>query len=321
MAIDDQGDCFFIIGMQYIDKGVFKVATKKFVASKININENIWNGGPDKYIPLIPQAILKRKSIISGPWTWKFIDVGVTKSGIVCGNLTKIRRELRQVALDDRTGQHEIPNASFNATFMYDPKFEILLFEENSRVDRDTFLAKFAQLVYAGDPTIGDIVALTYPLQDDLFSRVLGYEVLTRIEFDIVPNNMIGKKELGDMLELIKGANGTKVKYAAENKNGLNKKGPYIESGVNFVLNAYGKVKSVGYDTFVSVLKNGKTTTKKIVKRFSSKDFVIHESVNITYNDPADGEQLEAELHSLHLKVLSIVLSEEKFDGSSGSGE
>ncbi len=207
----------------------------------------------------------------------------MANNGFIYGNLSKSRDERHKIVSEsDTTAIQELRNATYNSLFLYDPVNEILLFEDNSRIDRDSFVHFWARLVYQGDPTIGDIIVITFPVEEDLYHKVKGMEVLTRIEFEIVPPNMINKKVLGTMRDLIHDANGTKIKYVAENKKGLNKDGPFIDSGIEMIKNAYGYVKVSSYDTFKTKGKGGKTRTSKNDRSFRSLDSVFYEVVRST---------------------------------------
>ncbi|MFB5190455.1 hypothetical protein [Alicyclobacillus fastidiosus] len=254
---------------------------KKFIAAKVNINENIFTGKLDDLVSRIPTAIESRKHFKGRTWRWQFLDVKRTEHGLVYGNLSKARDERRTVATESfTTGYAEIKDATYNSFFVYDPKNEILMFHENGRIDRDTFIHYWARLVYQGDPSIGDIIIIPFPVEEDLKLKVKGMEVLTRIEFEIIPPNMIKRKTLGSMRHLVQDANSTKTKYIAENKKeGLNKDGPLIDSGLEMVKNAYGYVKATGYDTFTTKGRGGKVKVTKTPRIFRSRDSVFHDTV------------------------------------------
>lgn len=254
--------------------------TRKFFAAKVNVNENIWSGILDELIKRIPESIKNKPTKKIGQWTWRFIDIAESEEGFIYGNLSRSHNEEKKVVTNNNTtGLHVIPEATYNSFFIYEPIKEILILEETSQIERYTFIERFSALVYTGDPTIGNIEIVFFQGDEDLYTRLLGFEVVTKIEFDILPPNFMGKREFGDIDEILKAAEGTKLKYAVENKNGINKNGPFIESCIKLLNKAYGYGKSYGYNTYVKMTRKGKGVGKN-KGSFASKDAVIHQHVS-----------------------------------------
>ncbi|ASS75753.1 hypothetical protein CIG75_12675 [Tumebacillus algifaecis] len=162
---------------------------KKYLAAKININENIYGDNVTEMIQMIPDAIKAAKHLQVKQWTWSFSDIGEIDDGLLHGKLSKARKEIKETLdLKTKTTQHTvIPNSSESSFFIYDPVNEILIFEETSKLNRETFIEIFQRLVYLGNINIGNIVIKLVPRKDELYSKIKGIEVLTKIEFDLIP--------------------------------------------------------------------------------------------------------------------------------------
>lgn len=246
----------------------------KFIAAKININENIFSVDKENLVYAIPEAIQKKGKYEKNSWTWKFTDIKPlpdSEPEFIFGHLVKSRYESVDVVVGDETKKFEIPDPVANRIiFLYQIKNEVLIFEEGP-LNRDEIIDAFEQLVLTNNFAIGGLVINFIPEKSEIIKEIQSIDVLTKIEFDFIPPNMIEKKVYKGLTDIIKDENATRMKAVFENEKGLNRNGEFIEEGIEMVSNAYGEVKAFGHNLEPRKRGRGK---KSVKKRFFSRDSI-----------------------------------------------
>lgn len=194
----------------------------------------------------------------------------------------------------------QIPKPVANkGRFLYQVKNEVLIFEEGE-LNRNEFIQGFQELIFSNNLKIGEVVINFIPIKAEIIKEIKSIEVLTKIEFDIIPPNMIEKKTFKGLNDIIKDENATRMKAVFENKNGLNKDGEFIEEGIEMVSNAYGEVKAYGHNFAPRSSRKG---TKKIRARYFSQD-----SIHIRKINTNDDKQLVTKLKEFALDMVKVLL-------------
>lgn len=78
----------------------------RFIAAKVNINQNIFSNNKLELINSIPEAILNNNELQKNSWIWKFTDVNpLLDEGneFIYGHLVKSRYESVDVVDGDKT--------------------------------------------------------------------------------------------------------------------------------------------------------------------------------------------------------------------------
>jgi len=258
-----------------------KKKSSRFIAAKVNINENIFSADKEELIESIPGSIKSGNKLEKNSWTWEFTDVVPVSEGdqkYVYGHLVKSRYETVNVVDGDKTVNYEIPKPVANmGRFLYQAKNEILIFEE-SPLNRQEFIEAFGDLIHNNNISVGEVKITFIPIKSKVIKEIKSIEVLTKIEFDIIPPNMIQKKTFKGLNDIINDENATRMKTTFENENGLNKEGEFIEEGIEMVSNAYGEVKAYGHNLEPRSNRKG---NKKVKKRFLSRDSIHLREINV----------------------------------------
>ncbi|MEN2467642.1 hypothetical protein [Ornithinibacillus sp. FSL M8-0202] len=263
---------------------------RKFVAAKVNINQNIFSNELESLIELIADAIKAKKVLKSSrsKWTWKFTDIKEDKDETkwyITANFVKSRIESKMIVDGDKTDLYKIPKpVAYLSYFFYDVNNEILIFEETGDIQREHFIDAFERIIFQSNLKIGKIEVKLIPKEDSVRDQIMSMEHLTKIEFDLIPPNMIPKdayKDLGDILNKEKAL---RLKTVLENEDGLNKDGLMVKSGIEMVQNGYGEVKAYGYSRVKS-----KRGTRKKQHTFKSKDSIEMVQVERTKSDNITG--------------------------------
>ncbi|WP_043929798.1 hypothetical protein [Bacillus sp. EB01] len=271
----------------------------KFIAAKVNINENIFSDNKQQLIDLIPEAIKVKKEYQRNTWTWQFTDVD-EEGPFIVGNLVKSRYETVDVVDGDKTEIFSIPKPVANKSrFLYHIENEVVIFEERE-LDRFEFITGFSNLVYRNSFKIGEIKINFIPKKDEILSKIRSMEILTKIEFDIIPPNMIEKNTFKGLNEIINDENATRMKTVFENKNGLNKDGDFIKEGIEMVSNAYGEVKAYGYNFEPRANKKG---NKKVRTKYFSQD-----SIYLRRFETKDEDELFIKMKKFAIDMIKILL-------------
>ncbi|MDX8046625.1 hypothetical protein SH601_11595 [Gracilibacillus sp. S3-1-1] len=278
----------------------------KFIASKININSNIFSLNKENLVKLIPDAILGKPTLEKNTWTWKITETK-TISGygveFIYGNLVKSRYESVNVVDGDKINNYKIPKpVAYFSRFIYDPVSEVLIFEETGQIDRDEFMERFQDLIFKSKIEIGEVIIKVIPKKEEIYNRITNMDVLTKIEFDLIPPNMHSKDTFASLDDIIHEENATRMKATFENKDGLNKDGVFIKSGVEKVSNAYGDVKAYGYNNIPSRSKRHKT--KRSHTKFNSRDLVHMR----TFQDENDSDKFFGKLKKFAIEMRDIIL-------------
>ncbi|RVT67646.1 hypothetical protein [Niallia taxi] len=276
----------------------------KFIAAKVNINQNIFSDNKEELIKSIPDAIYINKELQKNTWTWKFTDVVTFSSDgyeFIYGRLTKSRYENVDVVDGDKIVNYKIPKPVANkARFLYQIKNEVLIFEEGE-INRSEFIPVFQDLIYRNNIKIGEIIVNLIPMKNEILREIRSIDVLTKIEFDIIPPNMIEKKTFKGLTDIIKDENATRMKTTFENDKGLNKDGEFIEEGIEMVSNAYGEVKAYGHN--FAPRSDKKKGNKKIRTRFYSQD-----SVHMRKLNTSEDKELIPKLKDFALEMIKQLL-------------
>lgn len=274
----------------------------KFIAAKVNINQNIFSSDKEKLITLIPEAINKRAKLEKHSWTWQFTDIeflNLDNKEYIFGNLGKSRFESVDVVDGDKTKAYQIPNpVATSASFFYDIVDEVLIFEEGP-INKNEYMKSFEELVYASNIEIGEIKINLIPIKDQIYKEIQSIEVLTKIEFDIIPPNMIEKDTYKSLNQIVNDENAVRMKMVFENQDGLNKEGDYITEGIEMTSNAYAETKAYGYNTVPKAKGKGR---KKQRTRFFSNDSVHQRKLNVN-----DKPQLLQKLKKFALEIVNIL--------------
>ena len=274
----------------------------KFIAAKVNINQNIFSSNKEKLITLIPDAINRKEELKKHSWTWKFTDIeffNFDNKEYIFGNLAKSRYESVDVLEGDKTKSFRIPNpVATSASFFYDVVHEVLIFEEGP-INKNEFMQIFEELVYKSNIEIGEIKVNLIPIKDQIYREIQAIEVLTKIEFDIIPPNMIEKDTYKTLNQIVTDENATRMKMVFENEDGLNKEGDYITEGIEMTSNAYAETKAYGYNTVPKAKGRGR---KKQRTRFFSNDSVHQRKLNVN-----DKPQLLQKLKKFALEIVNIL--------------
>lgn len=275
----------------------------KFIAAKVNLNENIFSENKEELINAIPESIRSKGDYKRNSWTWKFADVEAFSDGdhdFIFGHLVKSRFESVNVVDGDKTESFPIPKPVANkGIFLYHVKNEVLIFEEG-QLDRFEFIHAFSELILRNNYKIGEVIINFVPEKSVIINQIKAIDVLTKIEFDFIPPNMIEKKTYKGLNDIIKDENATRMKASFENEKGLNKDGEFIGEGIEMVSNTYGSVKAFGHNLEPRSSKKG---TKKVKKRFFSKDSIHQRKFNTT-----DEKELKAKLRDFAIDMIRILL-------------
>lgn len=274
----------------------------KFIAAKVNINENIFSPNKEELINSIPDSIKNNKGLQKNSWTWKFTDVSTFSEfghDFIYGHLVKSRYESVNVVDGDKTTNYEIPKPVANkGRFLYLVKNEILIFEEGA-LERQEYISAFADLIYSNNIQIGEIVIKFIPIKGEVLKEIRSIEVLTKIEFDVIPPNMIEKKTFKGLNDIIKDENATRMKTTFENDKGLNKDGDFINEGIEMVASAYGEVKAYGHNYEPRGNRPGK---KKVKARYFSRD-----SIHLRKIPTKDENELLSKLKRFALDMINTL--------------
>lgn len=275
----------------------------KFIAAKVNLNENIFSENKEELINAIPESIFSKGEFKQNSWTWNFADVeSFTDDAhdFIFGHLVKSRFESVNVVDGDKTENFLIPKPVANTgIFLYHVKNEVLIFEEG-QLDRIEFIHAFRELILRNNFKIGEVIINFVPEKSVIIKEIKAIEVLTKIEFDFIPPNMIEKKTYKGLNDIIKDENATRMKASFENKHGLNKEGEFIGEGIAMVSNTYGSVKAFGHNLEPRASKKG---TKKVKKHFFSRDSIHQRKFNTT-----DEKELKARLKDFAIDMIRILL-------------
>ncbi|MFD1850974.1 hypothetical protein D8M05_17100 [Oceanobacillus bengalensis] len=128
---------------------------------------------------------------------------------------------------------------------------------------------RFEELIYKANIEIGEVIIKLIPIKDKIYERITEMDVLTKVEFDLIPPNFHGKDTFKSLDDIIQESNATRMKTSVENQDGLNKNGLLIKEGVEKVSNAYGDVKAYGYNNVPS--RSKRYRTKKIIQALIRK--------------------------------------------------
>jgi hypothetical protein len=277
----------------------------KFIAAKVNLNENIFSENKEELINAIPESIKSKRDYQRNSWTWKFADVVPLKNNdgveeFIYGHLVKSRFESVNVVDGDKTESYQIPKPVANTgIFLYHIKNEVLIFEE-AQLDRNEFIIAFQELVLRNNYKIGEVVINFIPDKTEIVKEIEAIDILTKIEFDFIPPNMIEKKTYKGLNDIIKDENATRMKASFENDNGLNKDGEFIGEGIEMVSNTYGTVKAYGHDLVPRSKRKG---NKKVQKRFFSKDSIQQRKLSTT-----DVDELKSRLKDFAYDMIKLLL-------------
>ncbi|MBJ7956825.1 hypothetical protein JDS77_03670 [Bacillus cereus group sp. N28] len=251
----------------------------KFIASKINIHENIFSENVEELIRLIPIAISKKPEILDGNYKWIITETNeIIEDGknFIYGNLVMSRFESVKVLDGDELKEHPIPGRAYTSRFVYEPTSEILIFEETSKIRRDDFIKIFAQLIQQSDFQIGEVIITFINQTEDLIKQIKSLDVLTKIEFEFIHPNFHGRKTFKSLSDIIREENANKMKLHLENEKGLNKEGETINAGLEMI-ETYGEAKATGHNNLPS-RKERQTKNKAI--HIDSRDSVYMTNIS-----------------------------------------
>jgi hypothetical protein len=275
----------------------------KFIAAKVNLNENIFSENKEDLINAIPDSIRSKGEFKKNSWTWKFADVETFKENnhdFIYGHLVKSRFETVDVVDGDKTENYRIPKPVANkGIFLYNVRNEVLIFEEG-QIDRSEFVMALEELILRNNFKIGEVVINFIPDKTEIIKEIKAIDILTKIEFDFIPPNMIEKKTYKGLTDLIKDENATRMKASFENEKGLNKNGEFIEEGIEMVSNAYGSVKAYGHNLEPRSKRKG---NKKVKRHFFSKDSIKQRRYNTS-----DEVELKSKLKDFAFDMIKLLL-------------
>lgn len=256
-------------------------------------------------ISLIPDVILSypKYKTNRSTWEWCFGELETDDDKVfIWGNFVKNRNEERLIYSGSKTEPFLIPNLAKQSFFLYNSKTEILIFEETGDINRETFIDAFQHIIYNGHAEIGEISIKLIPLKDVMRSKLSDIEVLTKIEFDLIHPNPIHHDSYKDLDDIIKKEQATRLKTTLENKNGLNKEGQFIQSGIEMVSKGYGDVSAYGYSRV-------DTYGKKRGKRKRKKSFKSRDEVQMTHTDKEiTKEELIPKLKEFAERITNMLL-------------
>lgn len=264
---------------------------KKFILAKVNISSNIFEPDYHNLIQLIPDAmksgfIYKSRK---GKYEWEFADIREhTIDGVnfISGKFTKSSPFDYKVNINGKVRDEVIPKESKISFFVYEPKNELLFFEENGQIPRDEFLTAFKNFIFHADYRIGRIEVNTIPIKKELEEIIFNINKITMIEFDLVKaNGLIDEEDLNSLDRLLEINKSNRIKIRLENeKDGIDKNSEIIQDGVASASKGYGHVKVSGENEIETlslpprselhgVKRRGRKRKKEKI-RFNSKDHI-----------------------------------------------
>ncbi|WFR64294.1 hypothetical protein P9222_09035 [Paenibacillus amylolyticus] len=278
---------------------------RKFLAAKVNINEGIFSDDVNYLIRLIPEVILSYPELHSNrsPWVWCFGELETDKERkVIWGNFVKKRNDQILIYEGSKASYQDIENVACQSFFLYNSETEILVFEETGDINRESFMSAFERIIYKGHIEIGEISVQLVPLKSVIKSKIDDIEVLTKIEFDLIHPNPIHHDSYKDLDDIIKKEQATRLKTTLENQNGLNKEGPFIQSGIEMVSKGYGDVNAFGYSRVQTYGKRKRI--RKNQQRVRSKD-----EVQMTFAEKdIEKNELVSKLTTFAKKISSMLL-------------
>lgn len=271
----------------------------KFIASKVNIHENIFSENVESLIRLIPTAILNKPEISQGNFKWKITETNeIEEDGytFIYGDLVRSRSESVEILKGDDLQEYPIPDRAYTSRFVYEPVNEILIFEETSKIRRDDFVEIFEKLIQKSDIQIGEVVISYINKTEDLVEKILSLDVLTKIEFEFIHPNFHQKKAFRSLASILAEENAKRMQLNLENKDGLNKEGETIKEGLEMI-GRYGDAKAIGYNNLPS--------RKEKHNRKKKKNITINsrESVHTEIISEKSESELKQKLRGFVLKV------------------
>jgi hypothetical protein len=300
-----------------LESGGYTEMNRRFLVAKVNINGNILCHNVQELIDLIPDAI-KSKYILKSKksqWTWEFTHVNEfpwDNRILITGYFIKSRKESKTIVKDNKLYLYEIPEkVAYPSFFIYDPLYEILIFEETGDIQRQQFIDAFERIIYQANLSIGKIEVELLPKKDEVYKHIHNIEYLTKIEFDLVhPNGFIGKDAYKDLEELIRNEKATRMKVSFENEKGLDKNGVFIQSGIEMVSRGYGQVNAYGFNEVPSRRKGKK---KKEHISYKSRDSIYMAQVNKNMEE----KDILSFLSKYLDKIRNLVFTEKRSENES----
>jgi len=260
---------------------------KNIYATKININQNIFNYNIEELIPLIADAVLNSNNICyeKKNLKWVFVDtkeIVIDDMQLIMGYLCKIRKtDIITVYDDDKhdTYNSNIQNSAYLSLFLLDPINEILIIEDNSEIKVDRFINIFEKLCYLSKPEIGEIKIKKYPRKDKIDNYLKDINKIYYGKFKLIPANFGSAKGFKKLDEVMKSEKIREMDITLKNEDGniVNDKESIFHSCVEMVKNAYGTFK-------IKVKYNNSNKIKKIDSDLMLFKKNIHFKENITEN-------------------------------------
>lgn len=252
---------------------------KCIYAAKININQNIFHQDFDKLIPLIGKAILNSNGKVYETkklkWTFTEVkDIILDDEKYIIGKLCKVKKSVSEKKFDENnhsTYWCEDKNIAYENMFLLDVSSEIIVFEDTTEIDKDSFIEKFERLCYLIDPTIGLIKIKFYPKSDDIDKILSNIGKIYYAKFNIIPANYTSKKGFAKLDETLKEEKIGELNITLKNEDGdiSNEEDSIFGQCVEMVKSAYGTFKI-----------NAKMLNNKIRKRIDSECTIYKRTID-----------------------------------------
>lgn len=290
---------------------------KSYVASKVNVHENIFSIDLEEIISIhIPRVIKESPIKKSKSFSWSFTDVRMIKDeydeDYLVGNLTKSKKSSIKSKVGNETMNIEHPyEVAQTSNFFYHPRTEILVHEVNSHFSEYEFIGYFSELL-SKDPVIGEVKIIPLPEPYEIRNELKSIENVTSIRFKLIHPNP-GKKEFNLFQEIINTTSAKELDITITNPEGLKPNEDIIdqnqvltsipidpiESGIQLCEKGYGNANIKGHEYYYVQGKRKKLKRKKIKKFDSNRSFR-----KITVNDFGE-ERLLSRIRSFILDIIS----------------
>ncbi|QOY36507.1 hypothetical protein AWH56_002130 [Anaerobacillus isosaccharinicus] len=213
------------------------------IAAKLNIHGNIFGTNVPDLIKKIPPAIRNASYtedciVTNGLWNWRII-LDDEKNSFLLGRLCKARNETTEVLKGTSVGDFEIPTKVYYSFFLYEPKEEILIFEENSNISKHQFAENFDLILQRIDYVIGQVVIVPYPKKNEYRNLLRKALQVTALEFEIIPPNFKKRKSYKNIHEIIADQKSKKLNVKFENEDGVNIEGDFVDEGFSLLEEGY----------------------------------------------------------------------------------
>lgn len=214
------------------------MALNKFYVAKVNVNQNIFSGDEnvEKIIKeYIPEQILNFTEAYVGKYIaydantneevrWTLANTANFSEEYLTGYLSKSRPLAYSLITEENKIIEEQPEGKFqteSSFFVYNIEKELLIFDTNRFINRDTFIKIFKQLLEfeEGIQKIGE-VEIVMKTETTELKKILFSKTITSFRVDIVhPNSR--RRQFDSMKGIINDTNSKRSSFKLTNETGL----------------------------------------------------------------------------------------------------